>query len=395
MISFYYSPDFCAGSFRSQSLVNALLKNKKFKKIIVFTTQPQRYGHMKNIKKIEKHNNLVIYRFYTPEHNNKFYKQCICYLFFFIKCIIYGIKNSKNIDGIFATSSRFGTAFLGFLMSIFLRKNYALDIRDVFSDNLQSLKFSKNWFGSTIIKIFSNLEKMIVKKTKWLNFVSPGFYNYTHLNPKNKSISLFTNGIDEIFIKNRNSRKNFSPHPFSDPLIITYAGNIGYGQGLEKTVIKIAKHFKNKIQFKLIGDGSSVKLIKNEISNYNLSNILILKPVKRFELLKFYNESDILFLQLNNVSAFENVLPSKIFDYGSFEKPILAGVSGVAKDFLCKNLPHSYIYDPDNYDEAINMINKIINNQNIRINNNKFVEDFNREQIMEKMVNSFYPDLFQ
>ena len=38
-----------------------------------------------------------------------------------------------------------------------------------------------------------------------------------------------------------------------------------------------------------------------------------------------------LFLQLNNIKAFENVLPSKIFDYGSYNKPILAGVSGIAK----------------------------------------------------------------
>ena len=39
-------------------------------------------------------------------------------------------------------------------------------------------------------------------------------------------------------------------------LRITYAGNIGYGQGLEKTVINKSQYFKDKIFFQLIGDGS-------------------------------------------------------------------------------------------------------------------------------------------
>ena len=49
------------------------------------------------------------------------------------------------------------------------------------------------------------------------------------------------------------------------PLNILYAGNIGVGQGLELIVIPLAIHFKQNIIIHLIGDGSSIKLLKKEI----------------------------------------------------------------------------------------------------------------------------------
>ena len=54
------------------------------------------------------------------------------------------------------------------------------------------------------------------------------------------------------------------------------------------------------------------------------------------ELIKKYQEADILFLHLNNYKAFLKVLPSKIFEYSATHKPICAGVSGHSKEFLKK-----------------------------------------------------------
>ncbi len=345
---------------------------------------------MSGAKKYEKQKNINIYRFYVPEHKNKMYRQIISHLIFSFQVFYNVLKNYKSFDIIFATSSRLGTAFLGFLISRIFNKKYALDIRDVFSDSVKSLNISKRLFGRFIVKFFELIEKRIVEKCNWLNFVSPGFLNYKHLNPSNKDVQLFTNGIDDVFINNRKLNKNKSMQLDSDKLLITYAGNIGYGQGLEKTVINIAKFYKNRIMFNLIGDGNSVSIIKKEINKLNLSNIVIRKPVKREELLNYYNYSDVLFLQLNDVPAYENVLPSKIFDYGSFDKPILAGVVGVAKEFLNDYISEPFIFDPKDYKTAIKEIDKILEINNLEINNNDFVKRFERTQIMENMISSFY-----
>ncbi len=294
---------------------------------------------------------------------------------------------SKNFDYIFATSSRFGTGFLGFIISKIFRKKLALDIRDIFSDSLSSISLSKSIFIKPLIKIIHKLETLICSHAHWLNFVSPGFIEYEHLNAENIKPQVYTNGIDNIFIRN-SKNKNIKTNK-KNCLLITYAGNIGFGQGLEKTVVKIAQHYGEKVLFKLIGDGSAIKLINNEISRLSCNNIILIKPVSRKELLNYYNISDVLFLQLNDIDVFNKVLPSKIFDYGSFDKPILAGVSGVAKSFLEENLPYSFIYEPGNHKEAIKKIDQIINFDKSKINNQSFVKKFDRKIITDQMVNSF------
>ena len=96
----------------------------------------------------------------------------------------------KNYDCIFATSSRLGTGFLGYLISKITRKPLNLDIRDIFSDNIQSLRFFKGFIGEIFVRIFRRIEKRIICHAKWMNFVSPGFFTYRHINKLEKNISI-------------------------------------------------------------------------------------------------------------------------------------------------------------------------------------------------------------
>tara|TARA_Y100001958_G_C21235117_1_gene561354 strand:+ start:1796 stop:2845 length:1050 start_codon:yes stop_codon:yes gene_type:complete len=347
---------------------------------------------MDGVIKNEINGKLYIKRLFVPSHRNKFYLQIFSHIIYSLQVIYFFVKERKSIDVVFATSSRLGTGFLGYIISSLFKKKYALDIRDIFSDSIKSLNISNLFFGKIIVKILEFLEKKITTRSNWLNFVSPGFLNYHHINPQEKKINIFFNGIDSIFIKNRNEKNKIVKNK-SKKLVITYAGNIGYGQGLENTIPKIAYNFKDEIDFKLIGDGNSVDLIKSEIVKKNLSNVKILRPVNRNVLIQHYNYSDALYLQLNNHPAFKNVLPSKIFDYGSFDKPILAGVSGVSKKFIEENISHPFIFDSNDYKSAIKQIENILTFNYSKIDNNNFITKYNRKKIMQLMTNSIYDNL--
>tara|TARA_X000000950_G_scaffold289373_1_gene412525 strand:+ start:18066 stop:19289 length:1224 start_codon:yes stop_codon:yes gene_type:complete len=389
VISFYFTPDFCAGSFRTQSLLNAFGEKEKIKKVFVCTTLPQRYGHMSGVPRFEKRRNMTITRFYTPEHNNNFLRQIVAYFFFFFSVLSYSIYNRKNYDFIFATSSRLGTAFLSFIISKLTAKPLAIDIRDIFSDSIQSIKFFKGVIGNTLQFIFKKIESSIIKHASWVNFVSPGFFEYPHLDGLKNNIHMFTNGIDNIFLDNRdktnNSKKN---NKVRKRITIIYAGNIGLGQGLESIVLPLAIQYKNQIKLKLIGDGSSVNLIKHGIIDNQLNNIDLIDPVERSTLIEYYNSCDLFLLQLNDIPAFKKVLPSKLFDYGSFDKPIIAGVKGVAASFIKENLPDSFIYNPGDSQAVFSYIDNLFENGMPPINNNNFVKKYSRDRIMESMVES-------
>ena len=97
--------------------------------------------------------------------------------------------------------------------------------------------------------------------------------------------------INNDFLSKKNSSK---------PLIL-YAGNIGDSQGLHRIIPDIANLMKD-FQFKLIGDGSAKKLLIDNDLFKSQTNIEISNPMLRNELIYEYQNADILFLHLNDLS---------------------------------------------------------------------------------------------
>ncbi|GHT67069.1 hypothetical protein AGMMS50239_29590 [Bacteroidia bacterium] len=128
--------------------------------------------------------------------------------------------------------------------------------------------------------------------------------------------------------------------------LIVYAGNIGEGQGLEKIVPLSARLLSKDYKFLIIGDGGSKQKLKDEILMQGIDNVELKDPVNREELKQIYKNADFLFLHLNDYKAFEKVLPSKIFELATYDKPIIAGVAGYAFQFIKNNIPNVILFKP-------------------------------------------------
>ena len=163
---------------------------------------------------------------------------------------------------------------------------------------------------------------------------------------------------------------------------MTYTGNIGEGQGLEKIVPQIAQRYPN-IDFYIIGDGGQKKVLLT--STAKCHNVRLLNPVNRRELIDHYEKSDILFFQLNDYDAFKRVLPSKIFEYAATLKPIIAGVDGFARRFLEEHLPDAMIYKPcdiDGFCHEFDQFNGRVDIEKRRV----FINKYSRKNIMKAMT---------
>ena len=170
----------------------------------------------------------------------------------------------------------------------------------------------------------------------------------------------------------------------SSKLLILYAGNIGDGQGLHKIIPYIANSLKD-IQFKLIGDGSAKKLLIDNDLFKSQNNIEISKPMLRNELINEYQNADILFLHLNDHKAFHKVLPSKIFEYAATGKPILAGVSGYAAEFLKEQVNGVEVFNPCDVVSMTIGLEKLLKGPKI-IDRNDFCSRYLRKKIMKKLA---------
>lgn len=380
ILSFYFEPDLSACSFRSTALVKSLSKKLcHHDHIEVITTMPNRYKSLRNpASTFEENGNTTIHRVAMANFNVKFLNQVLA---FFNYCM--GVKkiiNHQHYDLIFVSSGRFFSAFLGAIIANKTKTPYYLDIRDILSDGVSDVVNSRI-YKFFLIPFIKYIEKYSVLSASHLNLVSKGFKeSFKFYRGKT---TFFTNGIDDTFLENcfENESKIFQ----QSLKIITYAGNIGEGQGLEKIIPEAAKKLEGKYIFNIIGDGGTKRRLAKKLADLAINNVNLIAPMNRNDLIKYYQECDFLFLHLNNYKAFKKVLPSKIFEYGATKKPILAGVDGYAKKFMKKYLEDTLIFKPSNVDSFIEALE---NYHPQNISREDFLKKFSREVILDEMTNS-------
>ena len=103
----------------------------------------------------------------------------------------------------------------------------------------------------------------------------------------------------------------------------------------------------------------------------------------REALIKEYLAADILFLHLNDYEAFKKVLPSKIFEYAALGKPIWAGVSGYAAQFLHEEVSNVAVFSPCDTEQALRVFEQLDIRDAPR---DAFVQKFSRKLIMRAMA---------
>ncbi|MDO9418365.1 glycosyltransferase family 4 protein [Pararhizobium sp.] len=379
LLTYYYPPDLSAGSFRATSLVKALVEQGGGDlEIDVITTMPNRYNATASEQASEREvqGRTTITRIAQPppgfsrlSQGKRFIK--------FARAAARLAKESKY-DLVFATSSRLMTAVLGTYIARRSKTPLYIDIRDIFVETMLTL--SKGKVSRQVLKVFGLLERYVVTSADGMNVVSGGFVPYFQERyGKELTLDVFTNGIDESFLA------DFSPlSPKVDGILdIVYAGNIGDGQGLDLILPEFAARTEGKARFRVVGDGGRIDALRNALQARSVTNVILLPPVPRAEIIDIYRQADILFLHLNDVAAFERVIPSKLFEYAATGKPILAGVSGFSANFIANEISNAAVIEPCDVEGGL----KALESLNLGMTKREaFLEKYDRSQIMSRMA---------
>lgn len=376
VLSFYYQPDLCAGSFRTTALIKSL--NKTGVDIDVITTAPNRYASFKEkVESFKIENGVRVHRVTIPSHNSNMFDQSLSFISYYRQ--VTKLAKKSNYDIVFATSSRLFTAFLGARIASKIKAPLYLDIRDIFVDTMSDVLPAI--IGFFINPILNLIENYTFTKAKHINLVSEGFFKYFKEKKLACTFSFFTNGIDKEFEEVIYPEKLMTNN--NQKVSILYAGNIGEGQGLHKILPALAERLREEINIIVIGDGGLKEELKNSISSLAINNIDIRAPIKRNQLIDEYLKADVLFLHLNDYQAFKKVLPSKLFEYAAFSKPILAGLSGYSADFIDAEISDCEVFIPCDIDDAVKKFKRL----NLIVKPRRdFIEKYKRENIMNMMA---------
>lgn len=350
VLSFYFRPDLSAGSFRTTAVVEALREMVPAEsQIDVITTLPNRYHSFTvDAPHSEYLPGVSIFRIALPRHKSGMIDQSRAF-YAFSRSTIRKVGEQKY-DIVYATSSRLMTAVLAAWVARDSGASLYLDIRDIFVDTMKDVAAGMSW---CLTPLTSRLEKWAISRAAKVNLVSPGFGEYFSTRYPHQNFSFFTNGIDEEFVVGgaaHNSRP-LSKRP-DGTRVVLYAGNLGEGQGLHAIIPPLAKRLGRQVHFKIIGDGGRKRALRTALSNLEVTNVELIPPMSRKELIEAYRGADVLFLHLNDYPAFRKVLPSKLFEYGAMGKPVWAGVSGFAATFVKTELCNAAVFKPCDVEDA-------------------------------------------
>jgi len=396
MFTQYYPPDIGAQAFRIEALVKALLKRDH--KVSVITSEPHRYDLKEKIqfKKYEKDSKLEIYRIKGGKHNDTFWRRPINYVIFMINSLIYSLRlihSGGGYDLVFATSPPITSAVTAFICAFLKKKDFILEVRDLWPDTLVDLKVFKN---KLIINFLTYIEKILYRKAKLIVVVSEAFKKKIIDKSVNKNkIVIFSNGLDKDFILNNVNieMKNIIREKFNipkDKIVISYVGNVGISQNL-KIIIRAAEKIKdNNILFLVVGEGLEKRRLLRLARGKHLDNkILFLNGLPRDKIKDIYRLSDILFLQLKDLVIFKRTIPSKIFEYLGSGLPIIYGLNGIAADILNES-GNGIKIKPEYDDDLVGAIKTIKNKYDFYVGRAKKGQEFVIKNYMRDVIMKNY-----
>lgn len=338
-----------------------------------------------------------------------------------IKIKLFGFKGEKeeNIFNYYDISKEFDIytvkkkpiRFFGDLIASFKIKNIILNKFNntvIYARNFYPLYLLKNKykyiFESHILPeniIHKKIQKVLFKNENFIKLVVISNIlknDYLKEFPMLKSEDIIVAHDASKITKNKTKKlyKNFGGQK-----VIGYVGSLFPGKGME-IISKLTYKLPN---LKFIIVGGSKEEVNFWKKKCNLKNTQLIGYVKQKELINYYNEFDIVLLpnqkdilvnnKKNNIGKWTS--PLKLFEYMSYQKPIISSDLPVLREIL-KNNYNCLLSSPKDVEEWKNNILKLLNDDSLRdrLTKNAYNDLINKytwDKRAEKILNSLCKEL--
>ncbi len=277
--------------------------------------------------KIEDVDNIKFVWIRTFSYLKNDWRRILSMIDYALKAFVAGIKFKKLLskpDIIIGSSAHLLAPLSAYLLSLYFKVPFVMEIRDIWPDTLSDAGIFKE--GSFTFKILKRLEIFLYKRAKRIIFIPPKALNYfIEMGIKPDKVKFIPNGTDiNRFLHKRNKNLSWKGKNF----IITYAGHLNPSAGLTEAIkamdIVVKKGYKDIILY-IIGEGSEKPILGKIIKDYNLlDNIKLLGSVPKDKISEYLLSSDVLLhIELDYVVSKWGGSPNKIYDYLASGKPII------------------------------------------------------------------------
>ncbi len=265
--------------------------------------------------------------------NEGFLKRTFNYVFYMVMAILVAPFLSKA-DVVVSTSPQFFNGLAGYFVSRIKRAPWLLEIRDLWPESILAVGAIRN---RRVIAVLEAIERFVYRKADHIVPVTNAFK--THIvarGARPEKVTVIRNGVDLTFFGEVPPDEEYAAQiGVAGKFVASYVGTHGMAHGLD-TIIKAAEILRPRtdIVFLMAGDGAERQRLQDQITQLQLTNVIMLGQLPKEEMPKLWSISGASLVLLRKLDLFLTVIPSKIFESMAMKKPIVLGVEGESREII-------------------------------------------------------------
>jgi len=200
-------------------------------------------------------------------------------------------------------------------------------VQDLWPESLEATGFIRN---RTVLSMVRVLVRWIYARADLLLVQSEAFIEPVAALAQRGKIAYYPNSADNVFISTQQTVSDHCPVAGLDEgFSVVFAGNLGTAQAVE-TIIEAAALLQDlpAIHFVLVGDGSRVNWIKQQITTLGLKNVQLTGRYPLEAMPAILSRAGALLVTLKDEPIFAQTVPSKVQVYLAMARPLIACLNG-------------------------------------------------------------------
>lgn len=265
--------------------------------------------------------------------NEGFARRTLDYMSFMVSGFLAGLFLPRP-DVIVSTSPQFFTACAAYVLSLFRRRPFVFELRDLWPDSILAVGAMQE---SSAIRALKRLEYFLYRKAARIVSVTHSFKSVLSGNGiAPEKIAVVPNGADLVdFTPGPKPEDLIERHSLQGKFVAAYIGTIGMAHGLGMILDAAEKLAMNeRVAFIMVGDGAERSSLEADTRRRGLGNVIFVGPVGKAEVVRYWRLADAALVLLRDRPVFRHVLPSKMFEAMAVARPIVLGVLGESAALL-------------------------------------------------------------
>jgi glycosyltransferase involved in cell wall biosynthesis len=259
-------------------------------------------------------------------------KRMASYASFMLSAAVIGPWRVRRPDVVVATSPQLLCGVAGYALARGLRAPFVFEVRDLWPESILAVEaMREGWF----IRALKGVARFLYTHSSRIVTVGDGYRRgiHTRYGIPEENMDVIRNGIDtSLFVPGPRDNAVRAEYGWGDRFVAMYVGTHGMAHGLA-SVLEAARSLKDdaSLLFVFVGEGAEKDALKRQAVDWGLSNVQFIDQQPKARVPLFYAACDLGLVTLRDTPLFQEVLPSKIFEYLGMERPIVLAVGGEAR----------------------------------------------------------------